>query len=131
MKKEKVYLVSISYDGSSFNGWAKQTELFTVQGFIERTIASVFSLDKFKILASSRTDKGVHALDQNFTFTLPFRIPCRRLSSILGEKLQEFVKLNRLREVPFTFHPLYSVQLKEYRYYINTGKHNLFLKRYC
>ncbi len=131
MEKEKTYLVSVSYDGSPFNGWAKQTKLFTVQGFIERVVSSVFLLSECKILASSRTDKGVHALDQNFTLTLPFNISHKRLSSVLGKSLRGFVKLNKLREVSSTFHPFYSVRLKEYRYYINTEEYNLFLNKYC
>jgi tRNA pseudouridine38-40 synthase len=64
--KKNLFLVSISYDGSLFHGWSEQVNTFTIQGSIEKRLSSVFKYN-VKILASSRTDKGVHAIDQNFT----------------------------------------------------------------
>ena len=60
------YLVTVAYDGSEFDGWAIQPAKFTVQGYIEEILSKVFQ-KKISILAASRTDKGVHALDQKFT----------------------------------------------------------------
>ena len=92
-KKEKelyFYLVSIAYDGSNFAGWAKQPQQLTVQGYIEEALNKVFkasqiSQKKINILAASRTDKGVHALDQKFTFRLPFFLSYQQLKQILAK----------------------------------------------
>ena len=63
------YLINIAYDGSDFSGWATQPQQFTVQGYIEEILSKIFQ-QKISILATSRTDKGVHARNQNFTLRL-------------------------------------------------------------
>jgi tRNA pseudouridine38-40 synthase len=58
--------LDISYDGTGFQGWAKQPGLRTVQGELESALATVFS--RFGagpiLTVAGRTDAGVHALDQ-------------------------------------------------------------------
>ncbi|RHZ37321.1 tRNA pseudouridine(38-40) synthase TruA [endosymbiont GvMRE of Glomus versiforme] len=138
-KKEKesyFYLVTVSYDGSDFFGWAKQPQQFTVQGYIEEILSKNFKINqscqiKISILATSRTDKGVHALNQKFTFRLPFFLSCQKLKRILAKSLQEHILVKSVRQVKKEFHPIRNVSKKEYRYYINTGKYNVFAKKYC
>jgi tRNA pseudouridine38-40 synthase len=58
--------LDIAYDGTGFQGWAKQPGLRTVQGELENALATVFS--RFgagpTLTVAGRTDAGVHALDQ-------------------------------------------------------------------
>lgn len=129
-KESYFYLVAIAYDGSNFAGWAKQPKEFTVQGYIENILSKVFS-QKISILATSRTDRGVHALDQKFTLRLNFFLASLKLKLILTKSLREYVIVKCVRRVNTSFHPLKDVIKKEYRYYINTGKYNLFTKQYC
>jgi tRNA pseudouridine38-40 synthase len=58
--------LDISYDGTGFQGWAKQPGLRTVQGELENALATVFSrFGEGPILTvAGRTDAGVHAVDQ-------------------------------------------------------------------
>lgn len=58
--------LDISYDGTGFQGWAKQPGLRTVQGELENALATVFSrFGKGPVLTvAGRTDAGVHAVDQ-------------------------------------------------------------------
>ena len=131
-KEEKelyFYLITVAYDGSNFTGWAKQPKEFTVQGYIENIISKIFS-QKINILATSRTDKGVHALDQKFTLRLNFFLAPEKLKLILAKPLQEYIIVKRVRSVKANFHPIKNVKRKEYRYYINTGEYNLFAKKY-
>lgn len=125
-----VYLVSISYDGSKFSGWAKQPNLITVQGFIESCLTHVFKKE-IKILASSRTDKGVHALDQKFTFKINIDIDKNRLKNILKKSLGEFIGVKDVKKINSLFHPINDVISKEYHYYIKIGDSNIFLRNYC
>jgi tRNA pseudouridine38-40 synthase len=124
------YLVSISYDGSKFSGWAKQPNLITIQGFIESRLTHVFK-EEIKILASSRTDKGVHALDQKFTFKTNINFDKNKLRKILEKSLGEFIGIEDVKKINSLFHPINDVLLKEYRYYIKIGDNNVFLKNYC
>jgi len=86
-KKIYFYLITVMYDGSNFAGWAKQPEQFTVQGYIEKVLSKIFS-QKINILAASRTDKGVHALNQKFTLRLNFFLAPPKLKLILVKNFQ-------------------------------------------
>ena len=51
----------IEYDGKDFNGWQKQPNKLNIQGEIERAIEMV-THEKVELIASGRTDAGVHAI---------------------------------------------------------------------
>ena len=56
----------LEYDGTDFFGWARQPGLRTVQGELERALATVLHLraDAPELTVAGRTDAGVHALAQ-------------------------------------------------------------------
>jgi tRNA pseudouridine38-40 synthase len=58
--------LDISYDGTSFSGWASQPGLRTVQGELEAALAVVFRRagDPPRLTVAGRTDVGVHATGQ-------------------------------------------------------------------
>lgn len=124
-----LYLAAVIYDGSEFIGWAKQPQQFTVQGCIEKVLSKIFQ-QKISILAASRTDKGVHALDQKFTFRLSLPFSPQRLEQILTKSLKKYVTVKKVYQVKNSLHPIKNVIKKEYRYYINTGEYNHFAQKY-
>jgi len=69
-------LLTISYDGTDFCGWQKQTKAGnetyrTVQGEIEAALQKLLKR-KTELVGSGRTDSGVHAAGQiaNFSSTI-------------------------------------------------------------
>lgn len=124
------YLVTVAYDGSDFAGWAKQPEQFTAQGWIENVLSKTFC-QKINILATSRTDKGVHALNQKFTLRLNFSFPTKKIKMIITKNLKEYVVVKNVQKINKDFHPIKNVISKEYRYFINIGEYRLFSKKYC
>jgi len=52
----------IEYDGKDFNGWQKQPNKLNIQGEIERAIQEITKEENIDLIASGRTDAGVHAL---------------------------------------------------------------------
>ncbi|MFI5426450.1 tRNA pseudouridine(38-40) synthase TruA [Aeromicrobium sp. UC242_57] len=57
--------LDLSYDGSSFRGWATQPGLRTVQGEIESALATILRLPAApQLTCAGRTDAGVHARGQ-------------------------------------------------------------------
>jgi len=52
----------IEYDGKDFNGWQKQPNKLNIQGEIEKVISSITGEEEIDLIASGRTDGGVHAL---------------------------------------------------------------------
>ena len=123
------YLVTIAYDGSDFFGWAKQPNQLTVQGKIETLLSKVLN-QEIKILAASRTDKGVHALDQKFTFRTSLNLSAKRMLVLLQKVFNQDIIVKKVVLVPDIFHPIRNVEEKEYRYFINTEKFNLFRINY-
>jgi tRNA pseudouridine38-40 synthase len=58
--------LDIAYDGGGFSGWARQTDLRTVQGVLEDALATVFRRhgEPPRLTVAGRTDAGVHASGQ-------------------------------------------------------------------
>jgi tRNA pseudouridine38-40 synthase len=123
------YLVTIAYDGSNFGGWAKQPNNFTVQGCIENIISKIFKRS-INILAAGRTDKGVHACNQKFILRLSWLFAKKKLLNLLKKTLGEYILVKKIEKVDSNFHPIHRVINKEYRYFINVGKYNIFQKKY-
>ena len=57
----------IEYDGKEFNGWQKQPNKLNIQGTIEKAIEQVTG-EEVELMASGRTDSGVHALRTSSKF---------------------------------------------------------------
>ena len=60
------FRVDFAYDGTDFNGWAKQPKLRTVQGDLLKVLEQIFgpTENDFAMRVAGRTDAGVHALCQ-------------------------------------------------------------------
>ncbi len=58
------YLLSFSYDATDYHGYQKQPGLNTIEQAIEDALTNINNNQKVVIHASSRTDQGVHALNQ-------------------------------------------------------------------
>lgn len=61
------YFLEVSYKGTRYNGFQIQHTGATIQGEIERAF-SVFFKESLSLTGSSRTDSGVHALQNFFHF---------------------------------------------------------------
>ncbi|CAI2187699.1 5092_t:CDS:1, partial [Funneliformis geosporum] len=79
---------------------------------------------------ASRTDKGVHARGQKFTLRLDLLFSQARLFSLLKKVLSKYVLVKKVQKVEDSFHPIRQVLRKEYRYFINVGKYDIFQKNY-
>lgn len=57
----------IEYDGKDFQGWQKQPGKLNIQGTIEKAIQNIIG-EEVELMASGRTDRGVHALRSSSKF---------------------------------------------------------------
>lgn len=120
----------ISYDGTDFHGFQVQPNQRTVQGEL---INSIYKLtnEKVNIIASGRTDAGVHARKQVCNFTTSSNIPTDKWKNALNTLLPDGIIILNSTEVDLSFHSRYDVKEKTYRYHISNGENpNLFRRRY-
>lgn len=126
------FLLSISYDGSQYSGWAQQKNdnVVTVEGTIIRVLRSSFKA-AFQLKATSRTDKKVHSYDQKIKLTFNFAIDTNRLQKILNRNLPADIYVNSCIAIDSDFNLQQACQLKNYQYKINCGSYNPFQQRYA
>lgn len=107
----------IEYDGTNYHGWQVQPNALTVQEVIEKKI-EVMTKEQVCLIASGRTDAGVHALGQVANFKTSSQIPeegfCRGLNSLLPPD----IIIRSAEEVDLDFHAQFWAKKKTYRYFI-------------
>lgn len=123
--------LTLAYDGSDFAGWQHQLGQRTVQGVLEQALAQVAGKCG-RLLASSRTDAGVHALGQVVSCRTESQLPPEALRRALNAVLPPDVAVLAAEETTPQFHPLRNVQSKRYAYLIcDSPLRPIFWRRYC
>ncbi len=73
-------------------------------------------------MGASRTDSGVHAKGQVFSFYAPKDISQERLISILNKKLPLAIIIFSIENIPLSFHPRFDAKKKVYEYRFSSRK---------
>jgi tRNA pseudouridine38-40 synthase len=111
----------IEYDGTRYHGWQRQPKLPTIQGVIEKAIATI-SKERLTVVGSGRTDAGVHAEGQVANFKTKARLLPDDWRRALNSLLPEDIVIRAAQAVPDHFHSRFSAVRKIYRYrIINQG----------
>ena len=118
----------IEYDGKGFNGWQKQPNKLNIQGEIERAIGEITG-EEIELIASGRTDAGVHSLGQTANFKTNSNLPIEKFPIAINAKLKKSIVVQSAEEMDERFHSRYSVKSKTYRYTINNSKYGSALFR--
>ncbi|WP_067842389.1 tRNA pseudouridine(38-40) synthase TruA [Amphibacillus sediminis] len=125
-------LATVSYDGTRYAGYQVQPEQMTIQSTIEKALAQIHKGDVIKIVASGRTDAGVHAIGQTFHFDSNLTIPIPKWKAALNALLPNDILIKDVVQVADDFHARYDVNQKRYRYKIwNDQDANPFQRYYC
>ena len=120
--------LTIEYDGKDFNGWQKQPNKLNIQGEIERAIKDITG-EEVDLIASGRTDAGVHALGQIANFKTNSNIPVEKIPIALNTKLKRSIRILSAEEVEERFHSRYNCKKKTYRYVINNSANGTAIYR--
>ena len=108
--------LDISYDGKDFSGWARQTDLRTVQGEIEGALRTVTrSSETYGLTVAGRTDAGVHARGQVAHVDLPQEVWAEHGDKLL-RRLAVDVRIWRVAEAPSGFNARFSALWRRYAY---------------
>jgi tRNA pseudouridine38-40 synthase len=123
------YLIELSYDGSKFYGFQKQSNKETVQGNVESILSKILN-EKITTIGASRTDRGVHAYSQFISFETNKIKDVNKFVYSINQLLNEYIHIKNINIVNDEFSPRYDVVMKEYIYKINVGEYNPIEKDY-
>lgn len=113
--------LTLSYDGTEYNGWQVQPGLPTIQGILETAFLDIEKVH-VPVAGSGRTDAGVHALAQVAAVTIRNPIPPRNLKKALNRLLPFDIRVLTVEEVSAAFHPRFDATSKTYEYRIHRGE---------
>ena len=120
--------LTIEYDGKDFNGWQKQPDKLNIQGTIEKAIERITG-EQVDLMASGRTDRGVHALGQVANFKTNSNIPIEKFAIAINSNLKKSILIKSAEEVDERFHSRLTCKKKTYRYVINNSKYGTAIYR--
>jgi len=110
------FALRIHYDGSAFHGWQLQARERTVQGEVEAVLQRITGARR-PVVASGRTDRGVHADGQVASVDIPApRWTAEKLRRSLNALLPREVWIERVWRVSRTFHPRFDARRRTYLY---------------
>jgi tRNA pseudouridine38-40 synthase len=125
------YKFLIEYQGSDFSGWQIQKNGRSIQQCLEEAVSTV-ARQKVRVLSSSRTDAGVHALGQVGSFQLASDVDVSRVEKSINAILPPEVVIRKLEQTSDQFHPIRDSKGKIYQYTIWHGyKAPPNLRHYC
>jgi tRNA pseudouridine38-40 synthase len=122
------YFIEVAYNGKNYSGFQRQQNSNTIQAETEKVI-SLLARKEIMLTGSSRTDAGVHALQNYFHFDSGNTIQewegivnAERLVYKLNAILPEDICVKKIIEVNDTAHCRFDAINREYKYYIYRHK---------
>lgn len=125
--------LDVAYDGTAFSGWGRQPRLRTVQGELEKAIATLLRHPEHeaRLVVAGRTDAGVHATGQVAHVDLTAdqwrhlgvyrrsgtieQSVMRRLNGLVSEHGRDIV-VSRVARAPEGFDARFSALWRRYEY---------------
>ena len=118
------YFLEVSYKGTAYSGSQSQENANTIQAEVE-TAFEILQKERLAMTGSSRTDAGVHALQNFFHFDYDGTINPKFVYKI-NAILPPDIVLKSIRQVSDEAHCRFDAISREYKYYIYQQK-NPFL----
>lgn len=118
------YFIEVAYNGSNYSGFQIQQNANSVQSEIEKAL-TVFFKTSFELTGSSRTDAGVHALQNFFHFDttfLPGQYALNKIVYNLNAILPEDIVVKSIKEVLPEAHCRFDAKSREYHYFLYANK---------
>ncbi len=118
------YFIEVSYKGTNYCGFQIQENAITIQSEVEKALR-IFYKEKFELIGSSRTDTGVHALQNYFHVDTDILFNKEQLYNI-NSILPDDIVLKNIFLVNAKAHCRFDAINREYQYFIYQQK-NPFL----
>ena len=114
------YFIEVCYDGTGFGGFQIQQNQQTIQGSLENAMAILFR-QPIQLTGASRTDAGVHALQNFLHFDTDIAITAKHIYN-LNSILPNSIVVLGIYIVPATAHSRFDAIKRSYIYKIHTQK---------
>ena len=116
------FFINFSFKGTNYHGWQSQPNANSIQDEMER-VMSILLNEQIKLIASGRTDSGVHAYKMIAHFDAKFHSnPNGDFVYKLNQFLPEDISVNSIRRVKDDAHARFDALSRTYEYFINTKK---------
>jgi len=123
--------LTLAYDGTAYAGWQVQPGEKTVQEALERAVERITG-ERLRVIASGRTDAGVHAFGQVVALRTESQLPADVFQRALNAELPRDIAVLEAVDAADGFHPIRDAVGKRYRYVIHDGPvRDVFRRQYC
>jgi tRNA pseudouridine38-40 synthase len=117
--------LTIEYEGTRYKGWQQQKNGTTIQGELERAFEIIFK-EQIKIIASGRTDSGVHAHNQIAHCDIPVfdenlpgvKLELQKIKRSVNGIIQKDIVVKNIELCQPDFHARFDAKSRIYKYYI-------------
>lgn len=114
------YLLEVAYKGTRYSGFQIQPNAITIQSEVEKALTILFK-QPFNLAGSSRTDAGVHALQNYFHFDTELIIE-KKHEYNLNAILPPDIAVRSIRHVKSEFHCRFDAVSRTYKYFLYSEK---------
>ena len=118
------YFIEVAYKGTNYSGFQTQNNAVTIQSQVEAALQTIYKTT-FQLTCSSRTDAGVHALQNFFHLDTDIGINPKQVYN-LNSLLPSDIVIKQIFVVEPDMHARFSATHRQYKYHI-TRNRNPFL----
>lgn len=122
------YFIYVNYLGTRYHGWQKQPNALGIQEIVEEKLAIILK-QEVSIVASGRTDTGVHAHCQPVHLEVEKELDSYTFLKSLNALLPKDIKAHRLCRVKEGAHARFDAISRSYLYYISQEPNTYLLDR--
>ncbi len=107
--------LTVEYDGTAFQGWARQPGVRTVEAEVRRALESLYGAADALVVAG-RTDTGVHAVANVVSVDVEGGPPPERAAAALNTELPADIAIVAAEAAAAGFHARFDARRRTYRY---------------
>ena len=114
------FRATVEYDGTDFAGWQLQPDAVTIQGTLEKALATILG-HPVRVEAAGRTDAGVHARGQVVAFETVRPVDPRKLLKSWNALAGPAIAIHELTDARAEFDPRRDAKRRTYEYRIHNA----------
>jgi tRNA pseudouridine38-40 synthase len=115
------YFFEVSYLGTPYNGWQSQNNATGVQQIVEKALSTVLR-ETIEVVASGRTDTGVHCVQQFFHADINAAFERQKLIVQLNSFFPRDIAIKSIRKVKPDASARYGAIERTYQYKVTRAK---------